>query len=153
MLQSEPSDLLVKNGHKISNKAISSWEKNKTEPNSSLFLLLCKLLGITDIYEEYYGVNPDNLLSELNTEGKEKAIDYIHLLIDSGKYKKATILPFRRKIRLFDIPASAGTGNFLDGDSFATIEVGKEVPKRTDFEILTSGDSMEPTFNDGQIVQ
>ncbi len=116
-------------------------------------LLLCKLLGITDIYEEYYGVNPDNLLSELNTEGKEKAIDYIHLLIDSGKYKKATILPFRRKIRLFDIPASAGTGNFLDGDSFATIEVGKEVPKRTDFEILTSGDSMEPTFNDGQIVQ
>lgn len=144
--------LLEENGHKITNKAISNWEKEITEPNASLLLLLCKVLKITDIYRDYYGYNPANLFSELNTEGKEKALDYIQLLIDSGKYQKTTIIPFSRKIRLFDIPASAGVGNFLDGDNFTELEVGEEVPENADFGIRISGDSMEPRFVNGQIV-
>lgn len=64
-----------------------------------------RLLRNTDLYGEYYGVNPDNSLSELNEEGKEKALEYISLLVDSGKYalEKATIIPFTRMIKLFDI--------------------------------------------------
>lgn len=144
--------LLEKNGHKITNKAISCWEKGVSEPNASLLLLLCKVLNITDIYNDYYGYNHANPLSELNAEGKEKVLDYIQLLIDSGKYQNTTIIPFRRKIRLFDIPASAGTGNFLDGDNFTEVEVGGEVPATADFGIRISGDSMEPRFVNGQIV-
>jgi len=144
--------LLEENGHKITNKAISNWEKEITEPNASLFMLLCKVLKITDIYNDYYGYNPANPLSELNAEGKEKVLDYIQLLIDSGKYQNATIIPFRRRIRLFDIPASAGVGNFLDGDNFTEMEVGEEVPDTADFGIRISGDSMEPRFVNGQIV-
>ena len=53
---------------------------------------------------------------------------------------------------MFDIPASAGTGNFLDGDNFTEIEVGEEVPDNADFGIRISGDSMEPRFVNGQIV-
>ena len=121
-------------------------------PFAGVLLFLCKLLGITDLYGEYYGTNPDDPFLDLNEEGKEKALDYIQLLIDSGKYQKATIVPFRRKIRLFDIPASAGTGNFLDGDNFTEIEVGEEVPDNADFGIRISGDSMEPRFVNGQIV-
>ena len=117
-------------------------------------MALCKVLGITDLYGEYYGVNPDNPLSELNEEGKEKALEYISLLVDSGKYtpEKATIIPFTRVIKLFDIPASAGTGSFLDSDDFTEIEVGEEVPTDADFGIRISGDSMEPRFINGQIV-
>lgn len=150
--QTQLSDILIKNGFKASNKAVSSWEKDTTEPGASLMLFLCKLLGITDIYSEYYGSNPDNPFSELNAEGKDKALDYIQLLVDSGKYQNATIIPFRRKIRLFDIPVSAGTGNFLDGDNFTEVEVGEEVPATADFGIRISGDSMEPRFVNGQIV-
>lgn len=64
-----------------------------------------RLLRNTDLYGEYYGVNPDNPLSELNEEDKEKALEYISLLVDSGKYapEKATIIPFTRMIKLFDI--------------------------------------------------
>ena len=142
----------MKNGFKASNKAVSSWEKDTTEPSASLLLFLCKLLGITDIYGEYYGINPSNPMSGLNEEGKEKALDYIQLLVDSGKFQNATIIPFRRKIRLFDIPASAGVGNFLDGDNFTEVEVGEEVPATADFGIRISGDSMEPRFVSGQIV-
>ena len=99
-------------------------------------------------------MNPDNPLSELNEEGKEKALEYISLLVDSGKYaqEKATIIPFTRVIKLFDIPASAGTGSFLDSDDFTEIEVGEEVPTDADFGIRISGDSMEPRFINGQIV-
>lgn len=55
-------------------------------------------------------------------------------------------------IKLFDIPASAGTGSFLDSDDFTEIEVGEEVPTDADFGIRISGDSMEPRFINGQIV-
>lgn len=55
-------------------------------------------------------------------------------------------------IRLFDIPASAGTGSFLDGENFTELEVGEEVPADADFGIRISGDSMEPRFINGQIV-
>ena len=150
--QTQLSEILMKNGFKASNKAVSSWEKDTTEPSASLLLFLCKLLGITDIYSEYYGNNPSNPLSGLNEEGKEKALDYIQLLVDSGRFQNATIIPFRRTIRLFDIPASAGVGNFLDGDNFTEVEVGEEVPSTADFGIRISGDSMEPRFVNGQIV-
>ena len=98
--------------------------------------------------------NPGNLLSELNEEGKAKAIEYMNLLIDSGKYAntQTSIIPIKRTIRLFDIPVSAGTGNFLDGEEYTEIEVGNEVPSCADFGIRISGDSMEPQFVNGQIV-
>ena len=150
--QTELSSILLKNGFQIGNKAISNWEKDKAEPPASALLFLCKLLGITDIYSEYYGSNPGDPLLDLNDEGKEKVLDYIELIKISGKYQNATIIPFRRKIRLFDIPASAGVGNFLDGDHFTEIEVGEEVPETADFGICISGDSMEPRFVNGQIV-
>lgn len=150
--QTQLSEILIKNGFKASNKAVSSWEKDTTEPSASLLLFLCKLLGITDIYGEYYGNNPSNPLSELNEKGQEKALDYIQLLVDSGKFQNATIIPFRRTIRLFDIPASAGVGNFLDGENFTEVEVGEEVPATADFGIRIRGDSMEPRFVNGQIV-
>lgn len=79
-------------------------------------------------------------------------MEYIDLLAASGRYKNTTIIPLKRKIRLFDIPASAGTGNFLDDDSFGEIEVGEEVPANADFGIRLTGDSMEPRFTDKQIV-
>lgn len=150
--QTQLSELLTHNGFKVSNKAVSSWEKDTTEPGASLMLFLCKLLGIADIYGEYYGNNPANPLLDLNDEGKKKVWDYVELLKDSGKYQNATIIPFRKKIKLFDIPASAGVGNFLDGDNFTEIEVGEEVPETADFGIRISGDSMEPRFVNGQIV-
>lgn len=152
--QIELSNMLGTYGYHLTNKAVSTWEKDVAEPSSSVLLLLCKLLNITDIYSEYYGENPDNPLSALNEEGRAKANEYIELLKISGMYapKQAAIIPFRRNIRLFDIPASAGTGSFLDGDNYTVLEVGEEVPAEADFGIRISGDSMEPQFINGQIV-
>lgn len=152
--QVELSNMLGTYGYNLTNKAVSRWEKDAAEPSSSMLLLLCKLLNITDIYGEHYGENPDNPLASLNEEGKAKAKEYIELLKLSGMYTptQAVIIPFRRNIRLFDIPASAGTGSFLDGENYSILEVGEEVPSDADFGIRISGDSMEPQFINGQIV-
>ena len=53
---------------------------------------------------------------------------------------------------MFTLPASAGTGEFLDSDDSEIIEVGDEVPTDADFGIRIHGDSMEPQFINGQIV-
>ena len=51
-------------------------------------------------------------------------------------------MSFPRKIHLYDIPVSAGTGNFLDEADFETIEVGQEVPESADFGVRITGDSL-----------
>ena len=81
------AELLQQEGINLTVKAISKWETNATEPSVATFLAVCKVLNITNIYEEYFGANPADPLSSLNDEGKEKALDYIGLLHDSGKYE------------------------------------------------------------------
>jgi len=57
-----------------------------------------------------------------------------------------------RLIRLYDIPVSAGAGNFLDDSSFEMIEAPSYVPIVVDFALRVSGDSMEPLLKDSQVI-
>ena len=131
MSQIELADKLRNYGINVSNAAISAWEKDISSPNAHQFLALCKILGITDIYNEFIGFNPDDPLAKLNEEGKEKALEYISLLLLSEQFQKkeTTIIPFRRPIKWSILSASAGTGEFLDDENFEIIEVGEEVPE------------------------
>ena len=114
-------------GYFINPAAVSSWERNVTQPNATQLLALCKILGITNIYDTFIGeYTPDDPFSELNEEGIKKAKEYIALLVKSGDYAREdrSVLPSCREIRLYDLPASAGTGAFLDSDNYEMIEVG-----------------------------
>lgn len=152
--QIELADKLTHYGINVSNAAISAWEKDISQPNTQQFLALCKILGITDIYNEFIGFNPDDPLARLNEEGKAKALEYIGLLLLSEQFQKqeATIIPFRRKIKWSLLASSAGTGEFLDDENFETIEVGEDVPEDADFGLALNGDSMEPRYHDKQAV-
>ena len=106
-----------------------------------------------NIISSYFGVNPADPLSSLTDEGREKAMDYIHLLHASGLYEKQTakIIPFR-SIDIFENAVSAGTGNFLVDVPKETFNINESIlPKGTTFGVRISGDSMEPEFSDGQI--
>ena len=119
------------------------------------FFALCEILEITDINKTFQIGNKENLFSKLNNEGQDKAIEYINLLIKSGMYlrEEPVIYQFpRRKLSPFDLPVSAGTGQFLDSDRFSEIEVGDEVAANADFGVRVAGDSMEPLYLDGQII-
>lgn len=79
----------------------------------------------------------------------------MNLLMKSGEYirEEPIIYQFsRRTLSLYDLPVSAGTGQFLDSDRFSEIEVGDEVSSSADFGVRVCGDSMEPLYLDGQII-
>ena len=156
--QKEAAEKLSALDQEISNKSISAWEKSTSSPSPKQFLLLCKIYGITDIYSVFIEPNPDNPFSILTPEGKEKALDYINILGMTDKYHIQTeetnkVISFpRRKLPLYLLPASAGSGEFLDGDEYELEEVGSEVPEKAHFGIRLNGDSMEPRYLNGQIV-
>ena len=82
-------------GYFINPAAVSSWERNVTQPNATQLLALCKILGITNIYDTFIGeYTPDDPFSELNEEGIKKAKEYIALLVKSGDYaREDRVLP------------------------------------------------------------
>ena len=87
MSQPELAAALTQSGYPIKVGAVSAWETGNSQPSAGLFLELCRILDITDIYENFIGTNPNNPFDSLNDEGKEKALDYIRLLILSEEYK------------------------------------------------------------------
>lgn len=153
--QKDLAEKLSHEGVQISNQAISKWEKGNTLPNALQFLALCKTLQITDIYGTFIGAGNTSPFDGLNADGKQKALDYIELLHRSNLYHpeptspKLTVL---RTLPLYQISVSAGTGQFLDSDDYELIEVGEDVPMNANFGVRICGDSMEPRFQDGQIV-
>lgn len=58
----------------------------------------------------------------------------------------------KRLLRLYDIPVSAGLGNYLDDGSYGMIEVDNTVPSLADYAVRVSGNSMMPRFVDQQII-
>lgn len=152
--QSSLADLLQKEGFSLTYKAISKWEKNDTEPSVTVFMTLCRILDIKNIYELYYEINPDDPLSSLSKEGKDKALDYINLLHLSGLYEKheCKIIPFTRTIDIYENAVSAGKGNLLVDGPKETYDILSDiVPKESSFGVLIRGNSMEPAYEDGQI--
>ena len=76
-------------------------------------------------------------------------MDYAQLLRDSGRYSQE---PPLRSLPLYSLAVSAGTGQFLDGEDYEMVEVGREVPDGANFGVRVAGDSMEPQFHDGQVI-
>ncbi len=150
--QAELASRLREAGFSVTNQALSKWENGATLPNARQFLALCQALEIEDIR----GVFTDGsggLLDGLNREGRRRAMEYIQLLRESGRYALREEAPVRlRNLPLYSLAVSAGTGQFLDGEDYEMVEVGAQVPEGANFGVRVAGDSMEPVFHDGQTV-
>lgn len=153
--QSGLSDRLLKYDIHVKNAAISSWEKNINTPTAYQLLAICEILAIKDIYAEFIGENDGNILDGLNKSGRQRVKEYIDLLKKSEKFseRKSTERPleFFRRMPIAVLPASAGTGEMIDEELFEEQEF-EYVPEGADFGVRLNGDSMEPTFHDGEIV-
>ena len=71
-------------------------------------------LKISDVYEDYFGVNPANPMSTLNEEGRAKVLDYMSLLTQSRKYMKETAT----------ILTTSEVENLINGVLVITYELG-----------------------------
>lgn len=86
--QQDICDKLTGMGIPTKPAAYSTWETGNSIPNAVQFLAMCKILGITDIFNQFIGgYNPDDPMAELNEEGRAMALNYIDLLKGSEKYQ------------------------------------------------------------------
>lgn len=153
--QKDIANKLQAYGIHVKNAAVSAWELNYSNPTSPQLLALCEILGISDIYTEFIGENPLDPFKDLNETGVKKALEYIELLKKSGEYNKPVteIIPMKPRIMPIALmPTSAGTGNFLEDENFEEQEIYEDVPKNADFGVYLDGDSMEPRFQNEELI-
>ncbi len=149
--QKELAEKLRERGVNVTNQAISKWETGTTQMSAAQFLAVCGILGVSD-FSEFIRTKRVSELSGLNERGREAAREYISLLKLSDKYTAQQNRNSLRMLPLYNIAASAGTGQFLDGDDYELVEVGDEVPENVTFGVKLAGDSMEPDYHDGDTV-
>ena len=136
------------------------------DPKLSTLLPLAGALGCT--LDELLGITKEESPSlpselakkytELDEDGKE-AVSYIIDKEHARMLKERTEIPYSldttaiRKIRLYNTPASAGTGSYLFGDDYTEISIyanGKT--EDADFAVRVYGDSMMPRYENGDIL-
>lgn len=146
-----------------SGSVIYNWEKGIGRPDCDKLVKLCDLLEVSA--DELLGrkaIDQRPTSAEWSALKKYRALDehgkeVVDYLIDS-EYNRILLSVKKPKTRMLKIdfysfPASAGTGNFLDQEASEQILV-PESPEaeNADFVIPVSGDSMEPTYHDGDKV-
>lgn len=156
-LQQEIADKLNESGVQATKTQVSRWETGINNPTVDQFIGLCGIYGVKDVHAVFARGDLSDLEYALNRQGVEKLADYKKLLIASGLYApiklEERVIPFRRRTApMYDIGASAGTGQFLDSDSYEMVEVPDAVPVSATFGLRVCGDSMEPTLEDGQAI-
>ena len=146
-----------------SGSVIYNWEKGIGRPDCDKLVRLCDILDISA--DELLGCKSmaqRTTAAEWDTIQKYRALDehgkeVVDYLIDS-EYKRVRLSmkkpkPRMYKIDWFTLPASAGTGNILDSELAEELLVPESAEaEQADFVISVGGDSMEPTYHDGDQV-
>lgn len=147
----------------VSSAVMSHWELDENKPNAERIVQLCKALNITASYLlDYYGkettkvtkqeetfLNKMRTLSDYDKETVNVLIDRLCERADSN------IVEFpRRYIPYFDSVVSAGTGELVFNDIPSELIAipDTEETKNAAFAVRVKGDSMTPTFHDGDKV-
>ncbi len=141
--------------------AVSNWENGRARPDINLLPELCSVLGIT-LYELYNIEDP--LLR--HTKREQYLLSSYRNLSEGNKYLVDSLIQSMQRvdylfqyrdikvITLFDKPLAAGIGDPTEFDDtgeplylYASADTDK-----ADCAFNVNGDSMEPTFSDGDIV-
>ena len=146
-----------------SGRVIYHWEKGSGRPDCEKIAKLCDLLEVSA--DELIGckvMHHRPTATEWNMIQKYRALDehgkeIVDYLIEV-EHKRIAVAEKKPKLRMLKIdyyalPASAGTGNFLDSEFADELLVPEsDIAEQADFVISVGGDSMEPTFHNGDKV-
>lgn len=147
----------------VSSAVMSHWELDDNKPNAERIVQLCKVLNITASYLlDYYGKDTIKVTKReeafLNKYRSLPDYDKKTLNIMLGRLCEradSNIVEFpRRHIPYYDAVVSAGTGELVFNDvpsELIAIPESDET-KNAAFAVRVKGDSMEPTFHDGDRV-
>lgn len=104
--------------------------------------------------QKQYGKQAIELLQTfdaLNLQGKNKAVDMITTLSEIPRFQKNPAVSMR-SIPVYNSPAAAGTPLYAESEYDYVDFPITEIPSGTDFGVRISGESMQPTIEDGSIV-
>ena len=152
MTLSELSEALREYGVLIKTPSVNHWETGETVPNAYQLLALCHALGISGGLAYFTGSVTAGRRDPLNAEGQRMLKSYREFLESRPQYTEAT------RLKMVEMPvstlsASAGYGDFLEEGSFELCSFpARSVPEGADFALRVHGDSMEPLYQNGQLV-
>lgn len=160
-------DKLGLNTKEFSNKlnfkytTVLDWVNAKTYPRIDKIEKMANFFGIekSELVEEFnqdniYLNKLNNTVMQLNTENKKKVVDYAdNRLKDQIRQSKINSINESNNTYYVDVlgSVSAGTGEWLTDEQHEKVMLNNEPPAH-DFVLRVNGDSMTPTFSDGQII-
>ncbi|MGT2906340.1 XRE family transcriptional regulator [Streptococcus dentiloxodontae] len=137
----------------ISRSSYFNWENGKTKPNQKNLSVLSEIFGVTETYflSEHEIVD---VYLKLSSENKKKSLDFAKKLLAQEKLKQEEVEK-APVVELFSYKVfeklSAGTGFSYFGDGNYD-EVFYDEALDHDFASWVFGDSMEPTYLNGEVV-
>lgn len=152
-------DLANKMGES-SGRVIYTWERGIGKPDCFKLAKLSEILNVS--VDELLGcktVEDRPSVAEWSSIMKYRALDErgkkVVDTVLNAEYDAITEMRAKKKARVirldyYSVPASAGTGSFLDSEDAEDIFVPDcSEAEEADFVLRVKGDSMEPTYSDG----
>ena len=150
----------------VTKGAIANYEKEVSIPKPEIMYKLFSALNcdanylyqddIKNLKQDTYSLVEKKLVSDyrkLDDHSKEVVQVVIRKELERNIPNKPTydnVIPIKKyKVLYYDMPVSAGTGNPLDEEYPEKVDIAEQPPKGTDFIVRVSGDSMEPTYHNG----
>lgn len=147
----------------VAKSTYSLYENGKRLPDVFKIKKIISVLGTTG--DELLQINLPKKINVVSEKAKEFSEKYDRLdyhgkkIVDSvieeelkrmEEEKESDVIELKTyTIPEYDVPVSAGTGQYLDYSSCEITELSEQPPKGADFIVHVSGDSMEPTYQDG----
>ncbi|MCR1891280.1 XRE family transcriptional regulator [Ligilactobacillus murinus] len=142
--------------------AINKYEKGNVENMKRTVIgELSSFFGVTPAYlmalsNHDYDIN--DVFDRLDDKNKADVYNYAETTLKKQSYfeNKKNSLPFTESSKTYEFPfkgsVSAGTGEWMDDEINEMITLNCEPPAHADFALKVNGDSMQPLFENGQLI-
>jgi len=178
----EVSKYLQSIGLKAATQTIYGWERGHSQPTIDTFIEMCRFYGVSDVFSyfgdvpeisdvisisEREHIKKYRLLDPYGKEAVDGVLDVESRRCQEERDKQAAILREQREqlevaeeiapedvysIPLYFLPMSAGTGEIAAQEYPEDFLLKKRPPRGTSFIACVSGNSMEPTYYNGDLV-
>ena len=152
-----------------SGKTVNAWENGRGQPDAEILIKLCNIYKVDNLLAEF---DDEDILKKQNvfSDIEQKMIKKYRALDEHGKkivdfvlneeYDRSTEQESGELIQtncivltMYEDAVSAGTGEYLNDGRCVEVTVDETpLTERADFILRVSGDSMEPTYYDGDKV-
>ncbi|MFW2822575.1 S24 family peptidase [Levilactobacillus brevis] len=140
--------------------SISAWESGRNKPLMDKITLMATLFNVStsDIVGDTFTKNNIiEIYNKLSKPNQKKVLSVAEDLLNNQQNNNQSVIKFPKDDDTIEITAngvlSAGVGEFLDDSTKPfTVTVHKPVPSDYDYAFQINGHSMEPVYQDKQVV-